>query len=70
MIKSIARKLDIDKTITIEMESALKTMLAIEEKEKFLEESGRSYKEVQKHMEDLDMRKKAIMQGIFALVSD
>ena len=70
MIKFIARELDIDKTITIEMESALKTLLAIEEEEHFLEESGRSYKEVQKHMEDLDMRKKAIMQGIFALVSD
>ena len=70
LIKYVARLLDIDKTINTEMESALKTMLAIEKEEKFLEESGRSYKEVQKHMEDLDTRKKAIMQGIFALVSD
>ena len=70
LIKFIARELDIDKTITIEMESALKTLLAIEEEEHFLEESGRTYKEVQVHMEDLETRKKAIMQGIFALVSD
>ena len=70
LIRYIARLLDIDKTITHEMEAALKTLMAIDEEEHFLQESGRSYKEVQKHLEDLDDRRQAIMQGIFALVSE
>ena len=70
LIKYIARLLEIDKTVDLEMESALKTMIAIEEEEQFLQESGKPYKEVQPHMEDLDTRKKAIMQGVFALVTD
>ena len=70
LIKYIARLLDIDQTVTLEMEAALKTLLAIEQEELFLQESGRSYKEVQTHIEDLEVRKQAITQGIFALVSD
>jgi len=70
LIKYIARILEIDKTITVEMEGALKTLLAIEDDKYFLQESGRTYKEVQVHMEDLEERRTAILQGIFALVSD
>lgn len=70
LIRFIARELEIDKTVTLEMETALKTLLAIDEEEHYLQESGRTYKEVQKHLEDLDDRRQAIMQGVFALVSD
>ena len=70
LIKYIARLFDIDKTITIEMESAIKTLLSIDEEKQFLQESGRTYKEVQVHMKDLEEREEAISQGVFALISD
>ena len=70
LVKYIARLLCIDPTVTLEMEAALKTLLEIEKEEHFLRESERTYKEVHVHMEDLEARKQAIMQGVFALVSD
>ena len=70
LIKYVARLLNIDAAVTLEMEAALKALLAIEEEKLYLQESGRPYKEVQVHMEDMEARKQAIMQGVFALVSD
>ena len=70
LIRYIGRLTNLDKSVMMELERSVKTLLDIETEEKYLKESGRSYSEVQKHIEDLSKRRSAILQGAFALLTD
>ena len=68
ILGSVVRLLDIDKSILLEMENTIQTLLALEKEEQWLRTSGRSYGEVEEHMNELADRKAAIMQGVRALM--
>ncbi len=70
LIRALARVMDIDLTIAKEMETAIRTLMAIAEEEIWLKNSSRSYGEVEPHLNELADRKNAVMQGVMALMLD
>ena len=70
LIKYAEKQMNADSTVVLEMEAALKTLLAIQEEENFLRTSDRPYSMVEPHMNELSDRKNAILQGVRALITD
>ena len=70
LIRYISKILNIGKEITLEFENTLKTLIEIDKEDEYLKQSGRSYLEVSKHVEELAQRRNAIMQGVLALIGD
>ncbi|MDO4415724.1 MAG: hypothetical protein Q4C20_11670 [Erysipelotrichaceae bacterium] len=70
ILRSVLRWLKIDKTVLMEMESTVQTLLAIEKEEEWLRHSDRPFAEVEKNINELAQRKSAIMQGVQALMLD
>lgn len=70
IIRYISKKMDIDKAVPLEMESTIKTLMAMEEEEVFLKNSNKKYTEVEVQLNELADRRNVIMQGIHALITD
>lgn len=67
-LKYTARKLDIDKSIFLEMESAIQTLQALDAETIWLKTTNRPYIEIEKMMNELEDRKQVIRNSIGALV--
>ena len=70
LIRNISRQMDIDSAVGKEMESTLRTLLAVEQEADWLKKSGRPYADVELHLNELADRKNAVMQGLTALLLD
>ena len=69
-IRNVARLLNIDTSVLLEMETAIHTINALETEENWLKSENRKYSEIESHLKDIDTRKKTILQGIKALIMD
>ena len=69
LIRFVGRRLEIDKAIIAELESAINTLVAIEKEKTFLRESDRRYTEVEAHMNELEDRVNVIMRGVHNLIT-
>ena len=70
LIRYITKQLGFDNSMILEMESDIRTLLAIEKEEQWLKSSNRQYMEIEVHMNELADRKNTIMQGVQALMLD
>ena len=70
LIRNISRLMNIDSAVGKEMESTLRTLLAVEQEADWLKKSGRPYADVELHLNELADRKNAVMQGLTALLLD
>ncbi|MCI1722534.1 MAG: hypothetical protein LKM41_06850 [Lachnospiraceae bacterium] len=70
LIRFAGNELKVETEIIQEMESAMKTMIAVSKEEQWLKESGRTYNEVRTQVDELENRRNIIMQGIQALLKD
>ena len=70
LIVFVAEELHVAEDTLMEMEAAMKTMIAVNREEKWLNESDRPFRLIQPQMEEVKRRKENIMQGINALLKD
>lgn len=70
LIRYIAKQLEIDKSIILEMESYVCTLHGIEKEEVLLKGSNKPYAIIEKKINELSDRKDAIMHGVHALLLD
>lgn len=69
LIRHILRKLDVDKTVYLEMESSLKTMLEIDHEINWIKTVNRPYSEVRDLEEELTGRYQIVMESIKDLIA-
>lgn len=70
LIRYVTKQLEIDKSVILEMESYVYTLNAIEKEEFILKQSNKPYSIIESKINELSDRKKAIMQGVHALLVD
>lgn len=70
LIRYICRALQIDKSVPAEMEQTFRTLMAIDEEEKWLKTTNRPYSKVEERLNELADRKQTIMQSVYAMISD
>lgn len=70
LLRYICRALQIDKSVASEMEQTFKTLMAIDNEEKWLKTTNRRYDKIEERLNELADRKQTIMQSIYALISD
>lgn len=70
LIAFVADALHVKEDTLLEMEASMKTMIAVNREEKWLDESDRPFRLIQPQMEEIKKRKENIMQGINALLKD
>ncbi len=70
LMRYIAKTLGVDHTTLLELEHALRTLLAIENEEAWLKGTDRQYAVVQERVNELADRKMAVMSGVNALIAD
>lgn len=70
LIHYTADKMGISGSVVDEMEMAARTIEATEQEENWLKDQDLKYSEVQPHIEMLENRKQAVMDGIAALMRD
>jgi len=70
LIRYCAKQLDLDKSVILEFEGYVRTLMAIIKEEEWLKTSNRSYIEVEKELNELADRKLVIMQGVSALIME
>ena len=70
IIHFTAKELKVDDTVLLEMEAAIRTMLAIDREAQWMKDSSRPYSAVEPQLKELDARKEKIMQGVHALLTD
>lgn len=70
MIRSMARGMDIDISVMLEMENSMQTLLALQKEETFLRNSDRKYAEVEVQVNELADRRRVIMESLGALMTD
>lgn len=70
LIEFAAKELKVEAEVILEMESSMKTLLAVNREEDWLKASTKPYAIVHPQMEELENRKTNIMQGIQALLKD
>ena len=54
----------------MEMENSLQTMIALETEENWLKSTNRPYAEIQKHLDEIEVRKETVMRSVKALMMD
>ena len=70
LLRYICRTLRIDKSVAMEMEHTIKTLMTIEREEEWLKDAERPFRLVEERLKELADRKQTIMQSIYALISD
>lgn len=68
-LKFTARKLDIDKSVFLEMEATLQTLTAIEAEMDWLKTTNRPYTVIEQMVNELEDRKQVIQKSIHALIA-
>lgn len=70
LIHYTAKKMNFEDSVVDEMELSAKTIETIEQEENWLKDQDLKYSEVEPQIEMLEKRKKAVMDGIAALIKD
>lgn len=70
LILYVTEQLHVAEDVEMEMEAAMKTMLAVNREEQWLNDSNRPFRTIQPQMEEVKKRKENIMQGVQALLKD
>ncbi len=70
VLRLISRRMEIDQTIILEMEAASEAIRAVLKEKTFLINSDRPYGEVAPRIEELDKRKKELMESVYQLIED
>ena len=70
LIRFVARALDVDSTVLLEMEQTLRTITVLNKEEEWLKSVNRSYSVVEVQMSDLRERREIILTGLQALMAD
>ena len=70
IIRYVARTLKIDRSVVPEMEGSIHALLAIEKEADMLKNSDRKYSVIESELNELDDRRKTIMQGVYDLIRD
>ena len=70
LIRYISKGTGVDYAIVLEMEQTLRTLHAVESEEEWLKDTDRQYSVVEERVRELDTRKEAIMNGVYALMAD
>ena len=69
LIKYISRKLGVDKTIFLEMESSIKTLMALDEEEKWLKSTSLQYLEIEAQINEIEDRRNTIIKSVQDLIT-
>ena len=69
LIRTIAKKLKVDKAICLEMESSLQTLIDIEKEITYIKTTDRPYRTIEAMVNELADRKNVITESIKALVT-
>lgn len=69
LIKYISRKLEVDKTIFLEMESSIKTLMALDEEEEWLKTTDRQYLEIEAELNEIEDRRNTIIKSVQDLIT-
>ena len=69
-IRFVIDKLGIEQSVLMEMENSLQTMIALETEENWLKSTNRPYAEIQKHLDEIAVRKETVMRSVKALMMD
>ena len=70
LIRFVAKALNIDSAIPLEMEQTLRTITALNKEEEWLKSVNRPYSVVAEQVDELKERREAIMNGVHALMAD
>ena len=70
LIRYVAESFGIEKTICIEMDQTIQTLIAVEKEIAWLKTTDRPYLEIEARINELADRKNAIMSGVQALLAD
>ena len=70
LIKFIVRKLDIDKSIYLELENKMKTLESIDNEEKWIKTVSKPYNVVDKQIKELSNRRETIIKSLKVLIND
>ncbi len=69
LVEFVARKLEIDEAILLELESSLETMIALDKEEKWIKTTNRPYLEIEEHVNEIADRKNVIFNSIKDLIT-
>lgn len=68
LIKLVTRKLDIDKSLLLEMENSIKTILALDREEAWLRKTNRSYTSIESLINEISNRRNIIKRSVDQLI--
>lgn len=70
LIRHIARKMNMDKSIYLELESYMKTMVDLESELSLLNASSSPYSEIRPRVDEVERRKNTILEAVKTLIND
>ncbi len=70
LIRSVSRDFDIENSIVLELEHSMETERALEKEEKDLSNDSRPYSIVNKEIEEIKKREKAIFENVNNIITD
>ena len=68
LIKYVSRKLNINKTVFLEMENSMLTLMALEEEEAWLKGSDRPYAQIESELKEVEDRKATVIESVNNLI--
>lgn len=68
LIKYVSRKLNISKTVFLEMENSMLTLNALQEEEEWLKNTDRPYAQIESAIKEVEERKATVMESINNLI--
>lgn len=70
LIKMVGRKLNLDKTLFLELENSAKAIYALDKEEVWLKTTDRPYKTIEDMISEISNRRAVIMQSVKELMED
>lgn len=70
LIKFVVRKLNVDNNCFLEMENLMKSAKAVEQEREWIKTTDKSYKEIQKIVDELELREQTILNSVKILIQD
>lgn len=68
LIKLVTRKLDLDKTLFLEMENSIKAILALDREEAWVKGTNRPYSTIEALIKEISIRRDVIMKNMDELI--
>jgi uncharacterized tellurite resistance protein B-like protein len=70
IVRTVARRSKIDSSIIKDMENSIRTVQLIENEERILKKSKKTYSKADENLKELKHRKKVIMESTYALINE